>query len=204
MPAVVVTDCPHCSAAHATFTARGEFGVPGSQMWRVLLECPVCHAGVVAHVLAMAGAPSGHNGPLVPPHFQNLQLFPTRPSVGAPENVPDEVKRLFIRATEALRRHPPDTDSAAMLVRKCLEVALAQKFGATGGRLVDRIDKLVNDGQLTREMATWAHGIRLDGNEAAHEATEPDVENTRQLLFFLQVFLLYVFTLPAMVAARHT
>jgi hypothetical protein len=42
----------------------------------------------------------------------------------------------------------------------------------------------------------------LDGNQAAHDLTEPNPEETRDLMQFLRVFLLYTFTLPAMIAAR--
>ncbi|WP_128575638.1 hypothetical protein [Photorhabdus temperata] len=54
-------------------------------------------------------------------------------------------------------------------------------------------------------MAQWASIIRLDGNTSVHSDEEFDESEARELLDFVETFLLYAFTLPTMVAAnKHT
>ena len=47
-------------------------------------------------------------------------------------------------------------------------------------------------------MKEWAHHIRLDANDAAHELDEYSETDARQLHIFAQMFLTYAFTLPEM------
>ncbi len=180
---------------------RGNYAVAGrnDDYW-AFLECPVCHGAVVAHCSGGRNPPANVHGSLSAA-FRETRHYPLRPAVDAPDFLPADVLRIYLRAAEALRRD--DTDSAAILVRKALEAALHSAFAATGGRLVDRIDTLAKEHRLTEALAHWAHAIRLDGNAAAHDLSEPDRENTAELLRFLHVFLLYVFTLPAMVEQRQ-
>lgn len=51
-------------------------------------------------------------------------------------------------------------------------------------------------------MQEWAHAIRLDGNEAAHEEEPFDKETCEALKSFTELFLMYAFTLPGMLAER--
>lgn len=201
---VHVMECPYCAAERPTFAARGQFQVGDTKQFRVLMECPFCHNGIVANVTMGKGHddPLNYRGPLTNDSFSGLETFPKVKPIDAPLSLPDDVRRLYLRAADALRRE--DTDSAAMMIRKTLEVTLSQRFASTGGSLMQRIDRMATDHYLTADMAAWAHEIRLDGNQAAHESGEPDLENTRQLLTFLHIFLLYVFTLPAMVTERKT
>lgn len=52
-------------------------------------------------------------------------------------------------------------------------------------------------------MKDWAHQIRIDGNDAAHDEKPFAQEEAAQLLEFVRLLLTYVFTLPAQVAARR-
>lgn len=200
MSSVLVIDCPHCSAENSAFTLHGDYPIPGmSGCYWALFKCPVCHGGVSAQAMAGKTSPGQLHG-LINDGFATVSHFPKRAPVDAPEHLPADVQRLYLRAAGSLRSG--DNDAAAMLIRKTLEVALGQRFGLMEGTLAKRINQLASDHRLTPDMACWADEIRLDGNAAAHESSEPDPDNTRQLLTFLHVFLLYVFTLPAMVAAR--
>ena len=83
------------------------------------------------------------------------------------------------------------------LATKHLDSSLANK------RLAERIDALADKELVTPAMKKWAHIIRLDGNEAAHEDEDIDQATATALKNFAEVFLLYAFTLPAMVAKRE-
>ncbi|OKO99360.1 hypothetical protein Xedl_03727 [Xenorhabdus eapokensis] len=71
--------------------------------------------------------------------------------------------------------------------------------------LSKRVFKLQESGKITTEMAQWAKIIRLDGNASIHSDEEFTESEARELLNFVETFLLYSFTLPEMVAAnKHT
>jgi hypothetical protein len=46
-------------------------------------------------------------------------------------------------------------------------------------------------------MKKWAHHVRLDANEAAHEVEEFSDDDAKTLRTFAEMFLTYAFTLPA-------
>jgi recombinational DNA repair protein (RecF pathway) len=63
-------------------------------------------------------------------------------------------------------------------------------------------NKLCTEGLITKEMRTWAHKIRLEGNEAVHEIDEPTKEQATELKLFTEMVLTYLYTLPAKVKAN--
>jgi hypothetical protein len=161
-------------------------------------KCPRCHGALVAKCQGRYSRnPEGDADSL----FEAIETYPRQsPPIDIPGGLTPDLQRLYHRAADNLRRR--DTDAASMLIRKTLDVALKEKFGNLPGTLFNRIKELEGNHLITNEMAQWAEEIRLDGNEATHEAREPDLENTRDLQSFLHVFLLYTFTLPEMIEAR--
>jgi hypothetical protein len=69
-------------------------------------------------------------------------------------------------------------------------------------KLDKRIDKLATEGLITKDLQTWAHKIRLEGNEAVHEIDEPTKEQATELQLFTELVLTYLYTLPAKVRAN--
>jgi hypothetical protein len=45
-------------------------------------------------------------------------------------------------------------------------------------------------------MKQWAHQVRLDANEAAHEPEDFSQKDAKKLHSFTEMFLTYAFTLP--------
>ena len=88
--------------------------------------------------------------------------------------------------------------AAGMMFRKTLEIGLKEKFPDIEGTLARRINIAAERGGLTPDLAAWAHQIRLDGNDAVHEAEPSEEEETRRLQDFTNLVLLYLFTLPGM------
>lgn len=76
---------------------------------------------------------------------------------------------------------------------KLLDPSLAKKA------LAFRIDDLEKSGKLTADIKAWAHEIRLDGNNAAHEDDPFTREQAESLRFFVDAYLRYIYTLPKMV-----
>ena len=95
---------------------------------------------------------------------------------------------------------PGAWDAAGSMFRKVLDTGLKSKFSSHKGRLVDRIEKAAKQGELTPELAKWAHQIRIDGNDAAHEEKPFSEEDAKRLQTFTELVLIYLFMLPGMLA----
>lgn len=70
------------------------------------------------------------------------------------------------------------------------------------GSLYARIDKAAGDHLITKEMAGWAHEVRLDANEQRHADEEvplPTGEDARRSLDFAMALGQFMFVLPARV-----
>jgi len=85
------------------------------------------------------------------------------------------------------------------MFRRTVEIAVKtiNPTAAKGDDLRKRISDLSAD-VATPAMKAWAHHVRLDANEAAHEPEEFSEEDAKTLHIFAQMFLTYAFTLPAM------
>ena len=84
---------------------------------------------------------------------------------------------------------------ACLLARSALEGA-ARHMEAKGSVLRERIDRLADDGIITRKLAEWAHEVRATGNEAAHEMRAVSDEDADASLYFLDSFLEDVYSVP--------
>lgn len=190
-------DCPWCSTRGAGFDLHR----PGNQrelttgQWfrhELLATCVLCHRSAVATIetkhSSLAHASMELNEGLV-----GLQPSPATPS--APQHTPPNVARYFEQGLDNLARN---WDAAGTMFRKALDTGLTVKWPAIDGSLSQRIDKVAEQGGLTEELREWAHQIRLDGNDAAHELEPIDQAQANSLSSFVEIFLLYVFTLPAM------
>jgi hypothetical protein len=202
---VVVIDCPHCSAENTTFLFQHSYQViendQSKSCW-MLFRCPRCLSGVVVKGTSkQLGIPPDEYEGDIHGLFFSVDHFPKRYPIEAPGGLPPDIKRLYLRTAQSLQRD--DTDGASMLARKTLEITLKKKFGEFTGSLSQRIKSLNHEHLLTDDLAQWADEIRIDGNQGVHESAEPDRENTRQLKEFLHVFLLYTFSLPALVRERR-
>lgn len=89
------------------------------------------------------------------------------------------------------------------MYRKALDVALKKIDPTATGVLKTRIKKLAAAGKLTPDIAEWSDHIRDLGNDAAHEEEPPTREELAALRSFTEMVMRYLFTLPAMVAARR-
>ena len=95
-------------------------------------------------------------------------------------------------------------EAAAMMFRKTLEVALKRIRPDDNGTLKTRIDIAANAGAITKDLAEWAHRIRLDGNEAAHEEEPFSSDEVGALHRFTELVLMYLFSLPGMLKEWRT
>jgi len=88
-----------------------------------------------------------------------------------------------------------------MMSRSVLERTV-QKFSASGRSLKEKIEYLAQEHTITQSLADWAQTLRVIGNEAAHEMDPVDEKEAQQALYFSEMLLRYLFTLPHMVEQR--
>ena len=183
-------------------------GLGDSAIWNTFFACRRCQEGVVVKLKATPASPQG--GPAdcegdVASAFEVIAVHPRAQRIEAPGHVPDAIARNCVEAADNGRRRL--FTSAAMMFRKVLdratrELAPADRADAFRSMsLQQRIDALAEIRALTPTMRDWAHLIRLEGNEAAHDA-DADEATAAQLHAFAEVFLIYAFTLPEKVR-RH-
>jgi hypothetical protein len=115
------------------------------------------------------------------------------------ENTPEPVKRAY---EQALRCYSSSAfEACALMCRRSLE-ALCRSQGVQSGNLDSKLKKLAEQRVIDARLAEWAHGIRIVGNEAAHDTdTELSKEDAKDALDFTEALLTYVFVLNERFAA---
>jgi len=111
------------------------------------------------------------------------------------EELPESVARSMDQAYRSISTS--SYDACALMCRRALE-ALCQSFSANGDNLAIRLADLKEKGHIDGRLLDWAHGVRLVGNEAAHDVeTAVTADDARDILEFIEALLMYVFTLDA-------
>jgi len=178
--------CPHCSVDNPNlvpvfkeFQTRADNG-DDQRQWRVY-RCARCGGVVTA-------ACKSHN--------RNVsEIYPRNNSVN--EVLPNKVKTYLQQAIDSVFAPA----GSVMLCASSVDAMLKEK-GLLEGSLYTRINKAVDDGLLTKAMATWAHQVRLEANDQRHsdeEATLPTTEEAKQSIEFTQTLAEFLFVLPTKV-----
>ncbi|RQQ19708.1 DUF4145 domain-containing protein [Burkholderia stagnalis] len=128
-------------------------------------------------------------------------MFPKQNKIESPEHIPVRAARAFDEGSDCLARG--NATAAAAMFRRCLELALKQHSeDIDAWKLEKRIDKLFAEGRITKDLHAWAHRIRLEGNDALHEAEEFTKETAGEMMEFTRMLLIYLYTLPERIKAR--
>lgn len=195
--------CPHCYKENVSFKSICEHkNVNNKENFTVFFICCHCEKGLVAEIKASTTpTPHKYEADLATYKFHKIEdLYPKPQLPEAPQYIPDNIKNFYLQAITSLRHQ--NYDASAMTSRKVLEVATKCINPEFSGKLFQRIENLANSGRITPSMRDWAHNIRLDGNEAAHDEKPITPEAAKELLSFVEMFLMYSFTLPGMLEAR--
>lgn len=141
----------------------------------------------------------------VPAEFETITeetvLYPVARS-RALDGVPASAARAFDQALRAFGTGA--YDAAAVMCRRALE-SVCEAKGVQARNLKARIDALCTAGHIDARLQRWAHGVRLLGNEAAHDLErEVSSADAGDILDLVEAILLYVFTLDAKFRAFET
>jgi hypothetical protein len=80
--------------------------------------------------------------------------------------------------------------------------AMLKARGYKDGTLYSRIQQAENEGVLTKDMARWAHDVRLDANDERHadlDASALTFKDAARCLEFAEALADLLFVLPARV-----
>lgn len=193
---VFKADCPYCGTKSVAFTVVCQRRVEGHDRRDTLAYCGQCDRGIFTSF----NPPGGYSPEsLLNPDNRHLldppKIAPSLPSTDAPRYVPENVRLYYRQAMENLAG---SWDAAGSMFRKALEVGLKEKFPEMKGTLFERIVELAEQHKRTSELADWAHQIRIDGNDAAHDEDPFTGEEANRLQAFTRLVFTCLFELPGM------
>lgn len=158
--AYLTVTCPHCLTPQAPLASKACIAREENlEKATGFFLCPICEKPVGAW-LCKVGRIVGANSPS---ELQNwtktveaggwvaVNVWPEATETPIPEDVPENIGRNFVQAEEAARRELRET--AGMAYRRSLELTLKDKAPDLKGTLEKRINRLADDGRLTKDMA---------------------------------------------------
>lgn len=186
---IALEQCPHCGISRPTMALLAQkttsaYNGQHTRVWS-MYRCSTCGG-----VTLTAGV---HANPTT--NSAITQMWPEPKLVSG--TIP---KRAQTYMTQALAsRHAPA--GAIMLTASAIDSMLKDK-GYREGSLNARIDLAAHDHLITREMATWAHEIRLDANDQRHadeKAALPTPADSDKAFEFADALAQFLYVLPALV-----
>ncbi len=197
-------DCPHCGTKKVAFTVRdgihlGEIFYNGFIRLNsdLFAQCAYCNRGIIAGFSTLKE--DSDLGRHIRQGGLPDSIVPAPPSLDAPPHTPDSAARFFKQGRDNMSGN---WDAAGTMFRSALEAALKDKFPDLSGTLFERIQKAAEHNALTPDLAEWAHEIRIEGNQAAHEDQPYQREDAERLEAFTDMVFRYLFTLPGMLQER--
>jgi len=189
------------------FQTVSDITLPERLGFHAFLRCQGCGGGVIvwygrSDQTNESPSYAGCQGDAEMMGFQFRHIWPEVEELVAPEHTPEKIARVFIQALNALKRG--EFDAAGGMARKTIDVATREIESSftKSDTLAFRINKLHKAGKLTDQLREWAHVIREDGNDAAHDPDLFTEEEAVQICEFAETFLEYVFTMPGKLEAR--
>jgi hypothetical protein len=177
--------------------------VSNRNLWTAAFYCGGCYSGVVAELHSISRrAPSQFSG-VVDGNNELVvaRVYPETDETKAPEYLPANIESFYLQSAGSLQAK--NYDASAMMARRALESAVKKILPEGSGTLYERIEQLEKHHKITPELKDWAHAIRGDGNIASHDEEPVTPEFAAELLAYVEMFLLYTITMPAMIENRR-
>ena len=133
------------------------------------------------------------------PNFNDLQnnWHPGHPFGRNVENVPRELNDLY---EEARRCHKENCFTASVLLCRKMLMNIAVEQGAKPNlQFIKYVNHLSNNGFIPPNGKKWVDHIRKKGNEATHEIKDMTEDDSKDLLSFTEMMLVFLYEFPARV-----
>lgn len=179
--------CPHCGVdrPNLAMCAAGAFlstnAVGQDKIW-CTYRCNRCGEIVLASARVI-------EGPVLGVYPATLEVDSAIPATA----------REYLRQAINSQNNSP---AASIMVCASSVDAMLKALDYKDGKLYDRINKAFADHRITKEMADWAHEVRLDANDQRHAdegAGLPSAEDARRAIAFATALGQFLFVLPAQV-----
>ena len=191
---MLIRDCPRCGTKQITFDVLAASGVGtknGFSAYEAFCYCRSCSKSSIFLVTIQKGASYGIDDVIKRKFSLNNVLNDTELVIifprtfAIPEHIPPEIKKPFCEALicQAIQAY----NAAGCMLRTTVDLVtkkmledLQEKNPPKNAKdnLAQRIKWLYGEKQLTHSLKKLSTSIRLDGNDAAHEANleKDDVE----------------------------
>jgi HEPN domain-containing protein len=163
-------------------------------------QCGNCWKGICAESRDDFSIYSKNKGTVDYSKF--FSVYPEPKTLNAPKHTPENIASSYKTAVRNLRSgNDGDYEAACIMARKTLETTI-NMFGGNGKTLAAKINDLASRNIITQTLHEWASEIKAVGNEAAHDEKPATKEDAEQAIYFAEMLLTYLFTLPSMIAER--
>lgn len=200
-----IPQCPRCQRANPVFAIVGDrrnvaVTANSSVFYRVAIyRCTSCDGSVLAESRR-------RDSPTISPEERALFIFPKSETIST--DIPSRPRGFLTDALNSLNAPSASIMATCSAIDAMLKEKGIGRFDKGGKErsLNKRIEIAVEDGVLTKDMAQWAHKVRLDANDQRHadEDAEPATADQAKSVFELAKGLGEVlFVLPARVAEAH-
>lgn len=214
-------DCPHCGTIKSGFEVKSYYENrkhDSYAIFSVIAICNTCSKAILGtfYILdesyskykingirsRLDGSGSYNLSELI--STEQITFYPKeKKTVEIPKHLPESVKEELLTAEDLflqIKAKPHFIKPAGNAYRSTLERALCELAkNDARAKLNKRIEKLFEDGKLTKDLKNFALRIRLLSAEASHTYNDFTLEELEELKLFTQLFLKYTFTLPAMI-----
>jgi hypothetical protein len=191
--------CPHCNTANPTIARQHSLATTPSKTNYALALGSVMqwHVYVCLSCGGLVGAATviSQNLVLLPQPFPIQWLVPVVQQVS--KDIPKAAAQYLEQARETL-----SSPAASVMTSASAVDAMLKAKGYKEGTLYSRIAAAETAGLLTKDMAEWAHDIRLVANDERHadeETLAKTPEDAKKSLDFADALAELLFVLPARV-----
>lgn len=177
--------CPHCgidspSLNHVTSFQTTSSDSTKKRLW-VNYVCGRCGGSI------LAGSPLNS--------AEIVEMYPAPAQIQ--DDVPGRAKEYLQQALDSL-----NAPAGSVVLSASAVDAMLKAKGLKDGSLYKRIDQAATEHLITKDMAQWAHDVRLDANEQRHsddDAPLPTLDDAKRCIEFVQALAMFLFVLPARV-----
>lgn len=211
-------NCPHCGTEKSGFEVRAHYentGYSNGSIFSILAICNTCRRSIISDIPIIYNITNFRNALLSRDSYYNLSAIledsciyniefspKNQLKTEIPENLPDSVINELNTAEDLyiqVKAKPHFIKVSGNAYRATLERALCELAeNDSRARLDKRIENLFKNGKLTEDLKNFALHIRSLSADASHTYNEFSLDELNELRLFIQLFLRYTFTLPAM------
>lgn len=181
---LLIERCPHCNVDKPNLISNGRFETNNfnssdKRYWRNYV-CQRCGGVTTAYTR----------------NSSNLiidKMYPSTQNID--DSIPDRAREYLNQAIDS--KHAPA--GSIMLSASSIDAMLKDK-GYLTGKLYTRINQAVKDYLITKEMADWAHEVRLDANDQRHadqNAELPNEQDAQKTIDFAIALAQFLFVMPS-------